>query len=149
MSARELTDSILQKLRNGTLYDLVVINFANPDMVGHTGNIGPAVIACEVVDEMIGKLANFVLAYDGALLLTADHGNVEEMINLHTGSIDTEHSSNPVPFIAIANKFRGRSDMIQYGILADIAPTILGLLGLDKPEEMTGRDLLSSIDKLT
>jgi 2,3-bisphosphoglycerate-independent phosphoglycerate mutase len=149
MSARELTNSVLEKLRNGSLYDLVVLNFANPDMVGHTGNIGPAVIACEAVDEMIGKLANYVLAYEGALIIIADHGNVEEMIDLHTGSIDTEHSTNPVPFITVSNRFRGRPDMLQYGILADVAPTVLGLLGIIKPDEMTGRDLLSSIEKTT
>ena len=124
-------------------YKLVVVNFANADMVGHTGNIGAAVSACEVLDECIGKLSNFVLAYSGALLITADHGNAEEMLNLATNQVNTEHSANPVPFIAVSQKWESKAQMLQTGILADVAPTILKILNLPIPTSMTGRALLS------
>lgn len=145
MAAREITNTLLSKLRNAETYSFILVNFANPDMVGHTGNIGPAVKACEVVDESIGKIANFVLAYGGVLLITADHGNVEEMINLQTGKIDTEHSLNPVPFMALSKDFLGKPQTLPAGILADVAPTILGLLGLKPPAAMTGRNLLAKL----
>ena len=116
-------------------------------MVGHTGNIGPAVRACEVVDECIGKIANYVLAFGGTLLITADHGNVEEMINLHSGQIDTEHSTNPVPLVAVSRKFLGKATVLPLGILADVAPTVLALLGIERPTSMTGRNLLSDLIK--
>lgn len=147
MAAREITEALLSKLRNTGVYSFALINFANPDMVGHTGNIGPAVTACEVVDECVGKIANFVLAHGGTLLITGDHGNVEEMINAHTGEIDTEHSINPVPFIALNRHFLGKPQTLQTGILADLAPTILHLLGLKTPAAMTGRDLLAELWK--
>ena len=145
MAAREITNTLLSKLRNAETYSFILINFANPDMVGHTGNIGPAAKACEVVDECIGKIANFALAYGGALLITADHGNVEEMINTQTGKIDTEHSANPVPFIVLAKDFLGKPQTLPAGILADVAPTVLSLLGLKSPAVMTGRNLLTKL----
>lgn len=145
MSAREITDHLIERLKGSQHYSFALVNFANPDMVGHTGSIGPAVKACEVVDECIGKIANFVLAYGGVLLITADHGNVEEMINQHTGEIDTEHSVNPVPFIAVSKEFLGRSQILLQGILADVAPTALSLLGLTIPSSMSGRNLLESV----
>jgi len=114
-------------------------------MVSHTGSIGPAVKACEVVDECVGKIANFILAYDGTLLITADHGNAEEMIDPHTGAIETEHSGNPVPFIVISKALMGKAQTLQAGILADIAPTVLGLFGITPPSSMTGRNLLESL----
>lgn len=144
MSAYELTDELLEKLRNSHEYSLVIINFANPDMVGHSGNIGPTVKACEVVDDCLGKIANHILAYDGTLLITADHGNAEEMIDTQTGQIDTEHSTNPVPFIAVSKNFLGQHMTLQSGILADVAPTTLKLLGINPPDSMTGRDLLQT-----
>ena len=147
MSAYLMTEKLLQTLRDGTDYSFILINYANVDMVGHTGNIGPAVRACEVVDECIGKIANYVLAFGGTLLLTADHGNVEEMINLHTGQIDTEHSSNPVPLVAVSRRFLGKAQMLPFGILADVAPTVLALLGIAKPTTMTGRNLLADLIK--
>ncbi|MFC1710041.1 2,3-bisphosphoglycerate-independent phosphoglycerate mutase [Patescibacteria group bacterium] len=145
MSAREVVEKVLARLKNGFNYSFVLINFANPDMVGHTGNIGPTVKACEVVDECIGKLTNFVLAFGGTLLVTADHGNCEEMINLHTGQVDTEHSNNPVPFIAVSKELLGKPQKLPTGILADIAPTILSLLRLEIPGTMTGRNLLDGL----
>ncbi len=97
MSAREMTDAVLTRLKDSTDYRFILINYANPDMVGHTGSIGAAVKACEVVDECVGKLKDWALAYGGSLIITADHGNVEEMIDQDTGAIETEHSVNPVP----------------------------------------------------
>lgn len=145
MSARELTGLVIERLKNNTLYKLVVLNFANPDMVGHTGSIGAAVTACQVVDECIGTLASWVLAYDGMMIITADHGNAEEMINQTTGQIDTEHNANPVPFLAISKNLVGRAQTLQSGILADVAPTILSVLGIPIPSVMTGRNLLTSL----
>lgn len=145
MSARELTQMVLERLHQEAGFKFVVLNFANPDMVGHTGSIGAAVTACQVVDECIGNLANWVLAYDGLMLITADHGNAEEMINQVTGQIDTEHNANPVPFIAISKNLVGRAQTLQSGILADIAPTILSVLGISIPSSMTGKNLLASI----
>jgi 2,3-bisphosphoglycerate-independent phosphoglycerate mutase len=145
MSAIEITESVLSKLKSGTDYKFILINYANPDMVGHTGNIGAAVKACEVVDQCIGKLADLVMAYGGYMLLTADHGNVEEMIDQSTGAIETEHSENPVPFAVVSQKTMGTSVTLTSGILADIAPTVLKLLKINVPSNMTGRDLLEGL----
>ncbi len=145
MSAIELTNAIITKLQEYQDFSLVIVNFANVDMVGHTGNIGAATKACEVVDECIGKLGNWALAYDGTLLITADHGNTEEMIDSQTGQIETEHSTNPVPFIAISKQLVGKGQTLTSGILADVAPTILSLLGIQTPTAMTGRNLLSGL----
>ncbi|OGM12174.1 phosphoglycerate mutase (2,3-diphosphoglycerate-independent) [Candidatus Woesebacteria bacterium RBG_16_36_11] len=145
MSAYEVTEKLLEILRSREHYSFILINFANADMVGHTGNIGPAVKACEVVDECLGKIANFILAYGGTLIVTADHGNAEEMINLHTGQIDTEHNSNSVPFIAVSKSLLGKAQTLSAGILGDIAPTVLALLALEMPGEMTGRNLLKDV----
>jgi len=145
MSVCEITDKLLDILRNGLNYSFLVVNFANPDMVGHTGNIGATVKACETVDECIGKIAISVLSREGSLLIVGDHGNAEQMINNQTGEIDTEHNANPVPFIAVSNLFLGKAQMISSGILADIAPTVINLLGLSVPSAMTGRNLLESL----
>lgn len=142
MSSIELTDGVLSKLKSSPDYKFILINYAAPDMVGHTGNIGSAVKACETVDECVARLANFVLAYDGALIITADHGNVEQMINSQTGQIETEHSSNPVPLIIVAKEFMGRAQTLPAGVLADVAPTILKLLGIPVSTEMTGTNLI-------
>ncbi len=142
MSSIELTDSVLSLLKSSQDYKFILINYASPDMVGHTGNIGSTVKACEVVDECIARLANFVLAYDGSLIITADHGNCEQMINNQTGQVETEHSSNPVPLIVINKQFLGRAQTLPSGILADVAPTILKLLSIPVPTQMTGRSLL-------
>ncbi|MEK7472913.1 MAG: 2,3-bisphosphoglycerate-independent phosphoglycerate mutase [Patescibacteria group bacterium] len=144
MSSIELTDSLLSKLKTFEDYKFILINYAAPDMVGHTGNIGSAVKACETVDECIARLANFALAYDGALIITADHGNCEQMINNQTGQIETEHSSNPVPLIIVYKEFMGNAQTLASGVLADVAPTVLKLLELQVPTEMTGRSLVFS-----
>ena len=143
MSARETTEALIEKITVDSDYSLIVVNYANADMVGHSGNLGATVKACEVVDECIGKLANFALARGGTLLVTADHGNAEELINLSTGNVDTEHSANPVPFIAISEKLIESGASLQSGILADISPTILTLLGVPVADSMTGRNLLT------
>lgn len=145
MSSIELTDAVLNKLKTSQDYKFILINYAAPDMVGHTGNIGSAVKACQTVDECVARLANFCLAYDGALVITADHGNVEEMIDSQTGQVETEHSSNPVPLIIITKEFMGRGEMLPAGISADVAPTVLGLLGLAIPSQMSGRNLLEGM----
>ena len=115
-----------------------IINFANPDMVGHTGVIEAAVKAVETVDECLGKVVETVHAAGGACLVTADHGNCDHMLN-DDGSVNTAHSLNPVPFIVTA----GASELDGEGILADVAPTALALLGIEQPPEMTGRSLLA------
>lgn len=147
MSARELTDSVLQKAK-GADYKFILMNFANADMVGHTGSIGAAAKACSVVDECLGRLADYTIAYGGLMLITADHGNAEEMIDSHTGEIETEHSANPVPFVAISKALQGKSEVLPSGILADIAPTILKSLRIEIPGGMTGKYLLDSLLQL-
>jgi 2,3-bisphosphoglycerate-independent phosphoglycerate mutase len=144
MSAHELTDRIIEKLKGPNEYSFILVNFANADMVAHTGNIPPAVEACGVVDKCVEKLADFTLAYGGTMLITADHGNAEEMLGSQ-GEVDTEHSVNPVPFIALSQQFLGKPVTIQAGILADIAPTVLALLNIEIPSVMTGRNLLSEV----
>jgi 2,3-bisphosphoglycerate-independent phosphoglycerate mutase len=144
MSDQEVTNTLIDKLSTGD-FQFVVVNYPNADMVGHTGNIGAAVKAIESLDDCIGKVANFILAYDGILIITADHGNAEEMINLSSGEIDTEHSTNKVPFIAIGHRFMGKAQMLRSGILADVSPTILQLLHISVPGSMTGRDLLAEV----
>lgn len=142
MSAYEITTSLLESVKKSMAYKLVIINYANPDMVGHTGSIGAAVRACEVVDECVGSLHTFTVAYDGALIVTGDHGNVEEMITHKANEINTEHTDNPVPYILASKKYIGNPRTLKSGILADIAPTSLKLLGVNPPESMTGRILL-------
>ena len=145
MASRELTDALLKRIKIPTDYNFVLVNFAAPDMVAHTGNIGAAVAACEVVDECLGKITNFVTTYNGVVIITADHGNVEEMINSKTGAVDTDHSSNPVPFLAISKNYLSHNMPLQQGILADVAPTVLSLFGLPKPAVMTGHNILEGI----
>lgn len=144
MCADEIADTLSKRL-NGGDYKLIVLNFPNADMVGHTGNIGATVRAVETIDMYLGKLANSVLAYDGALFITADHGNAEEIINEETGAIDTEHSTHRVPFLVIANTLLGKSYQLPVGKLSDVAPTILHMLGITPPPGMTGKDLLRDI----
>jgi len=144
MAAYELTDQVLKRLK-GNIYDFILVNFANPDMVGHTGVISAGIKACEVVDECLGKIVETVLNLNGACIVTADHGNVEEMINLTTGEIDTEHSINPVPFIVIDKRYNHGGRILPRGILADVAPTVLGLLGIEKPQLMIGKNLVNGL----
>lgn len=140
MSAIQMTSQVISEINSG-LYDLIIINYANPDMVGHTGNLQAAVKACQVTDECVGKLATAIQTVGGVLLITADHGNVEEMIDRSTGDIDTEHNANPVPFIIVGKEYQDARQIPQ-GILADIAPTIIDIMGLHQISAMSGRNLL-------
>jgi 2,3-bisphosphoglycerate-independent phosphoglycerate mutase len=139
MSAPEVTDKLLAAIESGT-YDLIVVNYANADMVGHTGKFDAAVQAVEALDACVGRLADSVRMAGGELLVTADHGNVEQMYDNNTGQPHTAHTTNPVPLILAAEDAQ-RISLRKDGSLQDIAPTILGILGLPQPKEMTGRDL--------
>jgi 2,3-bisphosphoglycerate-independent phosphoglycerate mutase len=139
MSAHLITDILLSKLQLG-IYDVVFVNYANPDMVAHTGVLSASIKAMEVTDYCIGRLMDYLLPIGGALVITADHGNAEEMFNLQDGNVDTKHSTNPVPLILVQNGLTPRE--MSVGILADVAPTVLAMLGIEKPLEMTGRNLL-------
>lgn len=141
MSAYEIADEMIKRIEEGK-YDVIISNICNGDMVGHTGNLQAAIRACEVVDEVIGKIANAIMAKGGVLMITADHGNVEEMINNETGAVDTEHSAYPVPLMIIGKQFINKPMMLPTGILADVAPTMLKIMGIPKPSSMTGRELL-------
>lgn len=144
MSARELTDKLIQKINEGN-YRFILVNYANADMVGHTGNLPAAIQAVKVIDECFGKVMQAALTNDYVLLVTADHGNVEVMLDPQTGGVYTEHTDNPVPFIAIAKNFDSNNRTLQTGILADVAPTILALLNIPQPQSMTGRNLLEEL----
>ncbi len=146
MSAPQITEMLINQLSQNR-YDFAAVNFANGDMAGHTGNLAAATKAIQTLDECMGKIANKVLSLNGALIVTADHGNTEEMVNLETGEVDKEHSTNPVPFWLVTKqreKFINGDPVKEIalgGILADIAPTILELMGLPKPQEMEGSSL--------
>ncbi|MBN1916018.1 2,3-bisphosphoglycerate-independent phosphoglycerate mutase [Candidatus Dojkabacteria bacterium] len=139
MSIEKVTEVLVKKI-DEDYYDFIVVNFANADMVGHTGVLDAAIKAVEIVDQKTGVLIEKVLSKDGALVVIADHGNAEEMFNLQTGDVDTKHSTNPVPLMIIKNGLDGRE--LPIGILADVSPTMLALMGIQKPAEMTGRNLL-------
>jgi 2,3-bisphosphoglycerate-independent phosphoglycerate mutase len=141
MSAREVTDEVVSRIGK---YDLIILNFANPDMVGHTGVVDAGIKAVETIDACVARIVPEVLAHGGACLITADHGNCEQMRN-SDGSPNTAHTTNLVQFIYVAeNAGRFR---VEDGILADVAPTLLFLLELPQPKEMTGRNLLVPIGK--
>jgi 2,3-bisphosphoglycerate-independent phosphoglycerate mutase len=139
MSAREATEAFLANWNGADEPAFAVINFANPDMVGHTGSIPAAIAACETVDECLGRVVEAVHARGGVCIVTADHGNADEMLE-DDGSPDTAHSLNPVPFIVTREGVR----LDGPGILADVTPTALALMGLEQPRQMTGRSLLRS-----
>ena len=140
MSAYKITDFVVDRL-GMNVYDFILINFANPDMVGHTGNLDAAIKAVEVVDECIDKIFKKVSDVGGTLLITGDHGNCEVMIDMQTGKPNTEHTTNPVPFIYVSKD--GKPRELQFGRLADVAPTICVLMKLSIPQTMTGRNLLA------
>lgn len=139
MSAFKVTDKVLRALDEGET-KVLVINFANPDMVGHTGKLDKTIEACQYVDTCLGWITKGVRKARGTMIITADHGNAEQMIDLLTGSPHTAHTTNPVPFHLIDEDSKGMK-LRSGGALEDVAPTILGLLRIEKPEEMTGRDL--------
>jgi 2,3-bisphosphoglycerate-independent phosphoglycerate mutase len=137
MSAPELTDKAVEAINTGK-YDLIVLNYANPDMVGHTGSLPAAIKAVETVDTGLGRIAEAIRRQGGALLVTADHGNCELMKDPETGGPHTAHTTNPVPVLLTG----GNVGAIDEGKLADIAPTLLALMGLRQPREMTGHSIL-------
>ena len=137
MSAYEVTDEVVKRIDSGE-YDVIILNFANCDMVGHTGVFDAAVKAVEAVDECLGRVIDAIERHDGVALVTADHGNADQMIDYETGEPFTAHTTNVVPLILI-----GRDDLkIKSGRLADLTPTMLDLMGLEKPAEMTGESLI-------
>jgi len=141
MSALQLTDQLVARLEEHD-YDFVLVNYANPDMVGHTGILGAAIKAVETVDRCLDRLCDVALARGGQLLVTADHGNCELMANPETGEPHTAHTTNPVPIYWVTSDPGGRR--IHDGGLADLAPTVLELMGVPQPDEMTGHSLLET-----
>jgi 2,3-bisphosphoglycerate-independent phosphoglycerate mutase len=139
MSAREITGEVIKQIGSGR-FEVVIMNYANADMVGHTGNLEATIKAIEVIDECLGRVVEATRAEGGSVIITADHGNAEQMIDPATGGIFTAHTTNPVPVILI-DGYRGR--LREGASLRDIAPTMLGILGLAQPEQMTGQDLRS------
>ena len=140
MSAYEVTDKLLAELNKGET-DVVILNFANTDMVGHTGIIEAEIKAVKAVDECMGKIVSKVLEMDGMVLVSADHGNGDLMVDPATGGPYTAHTSSPVPFMLISNTLKD-AKLRNDGKLADLTPTILDILNIDKPEEMTGKSLI-------
>jgi 2,3-bisphosphoglycerate-independent phosphoglycerate mutase len=145
MSAPEVTDKVVAAIRSGK-FDVVVLNYANTDMVGHTGIIDAAEHAVEAVDACLGRLAEAVEAQGGTLVITADHGNAEMMRDPETGEPHTAHTLNPVPFVVVNPPVAIRR--LENGRLADVAPTLLALLGLSQPSAMTGHSLIGGDARL-
>lgn len=155
MSARAIAETVVKAVEQDE-YDFIAVNFANADMVGHTGNMRATIKAVEVLDECLKTIVVPTLAHNGALLITADHGNAESLIDLTSGTIDKEHSNNPVPCIIIVPEREGSSlgkldvtsqdlsILAPSGMLSDVAPTLLSFMGIPKPAEMTGNNLLES-----
>jgi 2,3-bisphosphoglycerate-independent phosphoglycerate mutase len=151
MSAFEITDKAIQAMTKG-VYQFLVINYANPDMVGHTGNLQATIQGLEAVDKNLQELISTIIGVGGICIITGDHGNAEEKMNAETGEVSKEHTANPVPFILIAENLRSPlknmdamldpTQAQSIGILSDVAPTILELFGIQKPQEMTGKSLL-------
>ena len=139
MSAKEVTDELIERIKSRK-YDLIIVNYANPDMMGHTGVFEATVKGVEVVDECVGRVMEAVLETDASMFLCADHGNPDKMLNLETNEPFTAHTTNPVPFVII--NYTDAVAVKEDGKLCDIAPTILDMMGIDKPKEMTGQSLL-------
>ena len=139
MSAVPVTDGVVEALRSGGP-DFILVNYANPDMVGHTGKLKPAVSALETIDACIGRIVTAAAAAKATVFITADHGNCETMTDPVTGQPHTAHTTNPIPFIAIADDLTGRK-LRAGGRLADVAPTVLERMGVAQPPDMDGRSL--------
>jgi 2,3-bisphosphoglycerate-independent phosphoglycerate mutase len=141
MSSVELTDKLVEAIESGE-FDVLICNYPNGDMVGHTGNFDAAVKACEAVDTAVGRVVEAIRKNDGECLITADHGNAEQMNDHTTGQSHTAHTSNLVPFIYVGRE----ATPVSGGRLSDIAPTMLHLLGMPQPQEMTGKTLMQLKD---
>lgn len=143
MNAEKVVTEVRRRVDSGQ-YDFIVVNFCNPDMIGHTGNLSAGIRAVQTVDKCVGKIIRGVWRKEGTTIVTADHGNVEEMINLKSGEVDTEHSVNPVPFIVVGPSFKSlRRKVLPKGVLANVAPTVLDIMDVTTPREMTKKSLLS------
>jgi 2,3-bisphosphoglycerate-independent phosphoglycerate mutase len=141
MSTPQLWQALSEALTKDR-YDFIAVNVACPDMVAHTGNLAATIRACQAADAFVGEAVKQVLARGGAVVITGDHGNAEEMINPLTGGMDTEHSVFPVPFHLVGKLWQGKPTQLQSGVLADVAPTILKLMEIEKPSSMTGKSLI-------
>lgn len=141
MNSSLITDRVIEAIQQKK-YDVIVLNYANTDMVAHTGNLPASIAAMEAIDACLGRLAEAVLAAEGMLAVTGDHGNIEELKNMSTGEVDTEHSTNPVPLYIISND--PKNIRLKLGKLGDVAPTLLHLIGHPIPSEMTGENLVIS-----
>ena len=139
MSAPQVCDKLVEAIKSDK-YDVVIINFANPDMVGHTGVEAAAVKAIETVDECVGRAVEAVREVNGQMFICADHGNAEQLVDYETGEPFTAHTTNPVPFILV--NADPKYGLREGGCLADIVPTLIELMGMEQPEEMTGKSLL-------
>ncbi len=144
MSAPEVTENFVRAIEEG--YDLIVTNYANPDMVGHTGNIEATIKAVEALDQLLGEVEQAVQSCGGAMLISADHGNAEKMRDEESGQPHTAHTSNPVALIYVGER---ELSLESGGSLADITPTMLDLMGLEQPVEMTGRSLITTCSSPT
>lgn len=139
MSAYEVCDKLVEAIKS-CKYDMIIINFANPDMVGHTGVENAAIKAVEAVDKCVGKAVEALKSVDGQMFICADHGNAEQLVDYGTGAPFTAHTTNPVPFILV--NYDSAYTLREGGCLADIAPTLIEMMGMEQPEEMTGKSLL-------
>jgi 2,3-bisphosphoglycerate-independent phosphoglycerate mutase len=154
MAAPLLTEVLVERITKSDV-NFIVANYANADMVGHTGNMEASQLAVKSIDACMGRVAEAVLQVDAVLIITADHGNIEQLVNPKLGEIDKDHTTNPVPCIVVANEFLSArpdrpnysalSSLVPEGAISDIAPTILALFGLPKPEKMTGISLLDAL----
>ena len=139
MSVYEVTEALVKEIKEGT-HDFIVLNFANPDMVGHSGKLEPTVRAVEAVDACLGQVVDTLLSVGGIAVITADHGNADMVVDQH-GNAVTSHTTNPVPFIVTKKGLQLRDG----GILADIAPTVLQLMELKQPKAMTGKSVIKQV----
>jgi 2,3-bisphosphoglycerate-independent phosphoglycerate mutase len=139
MSIYRVAENLVEAIKSEK-YDVIVVNFANPDMVGHTGIIEAAIKAIEAVDECVGMAVEALLSVDGQMFICADHGNAEQLLDYNTGEPFTAHTTNPVPFILV--NYDNDYTLAEGGCLADIVPTMIDMMGMEKPEDMTGKSLL-------
>jgi 2,3-bisphosphoglycerate-independent phosphoglycerate mutase len=154
MSAKEISDQVIEEIKKDA-FDVIIMNYANADMVGHTGNVPATIAALESLDSHVGRVVNAVLAAGGSVLLTCDHGNAEEKKNQLTHKRSTDHTINPVPLLYISpdnklpvpktDEVLWQAQLTPIGLLADVAPTFLEILGLPAPKEMTAQSLLESL----
>lgn len=144
MRAKDITDRVILSLGEGN-FSFILVNFANPDFLAHTGNYQATVQAIEFIDKQLGKLVDSVLKNDDTLIITSDHGNAEEVFDPKTGKVETKHDSNPVPLYVIDNEYKRersrKSRLPQFGMLSDVAPTVLDFMNIEKPGQMTGSSL--------